>query len=72
LNNELKSKVVAKIVLRSDSDEIKDIHVIFLHGLGGDANGTWLKKGSKNEAWPIWLTEDNCDLNIWTVEYEAP
>ncbi|WP_077338806.1 esterase/lipase family protein [Pseudocolwellia agarivorans] len=63
---------MAKIVLRSDSDEIKDIHVIFLHGLGGDANGTWLKKGSKDEAWPIWLAEDNCDLNIWTVEYDAP
>jgi hypothetical protein len=63
---------VAKIVLRSDSDEIKDIHVIFLHGLGGDANGTWLKNGSKDEAWPIWLAKDNCDLNIWTVEYDAP
>ncbi len=63
---------MAKIVLRTDSNEIKDIHVIFLHGLGGDANGTWLKKGSKDEAWPIWLAEDNCDLNIWTVEYDAP
>lgn len=63
---------MAKIVLRSDSDEIKDIHVIFLHGLGGDANGTWLKNGSKDEAWPIWLAKDNCDLNIWTVEYDAP
>ncbi|WP_045481934.1 esterase/lipase family protein [Vibrio owensii] len=63
---------MAKIVLRTDSNEIKDIHVIFLHGLGGDANGTWLKKGSKDEAWPIWLAEDNGDLNIWTVEYDAP
>jgi pimeloyl-ACP methyl ester carboxylesterase len=63
---------MAKIVLRSNSDEIKDIHVVFLHGLGGDANSTWLKKGSKGEAWPIWLAEDNCDLNIWTVEYDAP
>lgn len=63
---------MAKIVLRTGSNEIKDIHVIFLHGLGGDANGTWLKKGSKDEAWPIWLAEDNCDLNIWTVEYDAP
>lgn len=63
---------MAKIVLRSDSDDIKDIHVIFLHGLGGDANGTWLKNGSRDEAWPIWLAKDNCDLNIWTVEYDAP
>ncbi|QCU73294.1 esterase/lipase family protein [Pseudoalteromonas distincta] len=63
---------MAKIVLRSDSDEIKDIHVIFLHGLGGSANSTWLKKGSKDEAWPMWLAEDNSDLNIWTVEYSAP
>ncbi|GAD91216.1 hypothetical protein VHA01S_074_00070 [Vibrio halioticoli NBRC 102217] len=62
---------MAKIVLRTGSNEIKDIHVIFLHGLGGDANGTWLKKGSKDEAWPIWLAEDNFDLNIWTVEYDA-
>ena len=63
---------MAKLVLRSDSDDIKDIHVIFLHGLGGDANGTWLKNGSKDESWPIWLAKDNCDLNIWTVEYDAP
>jgi len=63
---------LAKIVLRSTSKEIKDVHVIFMHGLGGNADSTWLDRNTKQDAWPLWLMED-CDvLNIWTVEYDAP
>ncbi|WP_289098389.1 hypothetical protein [uncultured Pseudoalteromonas sp.] len=63
---------MAKIVLRSNHNEIKDVHVIFMHGLGGNAESTWLERNTKQKAWPLWLMEDCDDLNIWTVEYDAP
>ncbi|MBU77613.1 MAG: hypothetical protein CMK63_11520 [Pseudoalteromonadaceae bacterium] len=63
---------MAKIVLRSNHNEIKDVHVIFMHGLGGNAESTWLDRNTKQKAWPLWLMEDCDDLNIWTVEYDAP
>ncbi|WP_041411499.1 esterase/lipase family protein [Shewanella baltica] len=63
---------MAKIVLRSNPNEIRDVHVIFMHGLGGNAENTWLDRKTKQDAWPLWLMKD-CDvLNIWTVEYDAP
>jgi len=63
---------VAKIKLHTDPNNIKNTHVIFLHGLGGNSDCTWLDRDSKTIAWPMWLAED-CDyLNIWSVEYKAP
>lgn len=43
-----------------------------MHGLGGNADNTWLDSNTKQDAWPMWLLEDCYDLNIWTVEYDAP
>ncbi len=63
---------MSKIELRSDSTKLKPIHVLFIHGLGGDADNTWVERGSKEQLWPLWLLEDSDDLNIWTVEYSAP
>tara|TARA_R110001583_G_scaffold61445_3_gene181547 strand:+ start:3392 stop:7150 length:3759 start_codon:yes stop_codon:yes gene_type:complete len=63
---------VAKIKLRSDPNKLKNIHVLFIHGLGGDADNTWLQRDSKEQSWPLWLLEDSDDLNIWSIEYSAP
>jgi len=63
---------MSEIKLRTDPTKLKNKHVMFIHGLGGDANNTWLERGSKKQAWPLWLLEDNDDINIWSIEYSAP
>lgn len=72
---------MSKIKLLSDSAKLKDVHVVFVHGLGGDADKTWLSSGikkegswfgKKKETWPLWLLDDSEDLNIWSIEYSAP
>jgi pimeloyl-ACP methyl ester carboxylesterase len=63
---------MSEIKLRSDPTKLKNMHVLFIHGLGGDADNTWLKRGSKDLSWPLWLLGDSEDLNIWSIEYLAP
>lgn len=63
---------MSEIKLRSDPTKLKNIHVLFIHGLDGDADNTWLERGSKEHSWPLWLLEDSDELNIWSIEYSAP
>lgn len=46
--------------------------VIFVHGLGGDARGTWHPQGKRNDNdfWPTWLGEELPDAGIWSLGYE--
>jgi NB-ARC domain len=44
--------------------------VVFVHGLQGDLRGTWTNRNGG--FWPSWLAEDNADLAVWSVGYEAP
>jgi tetratricopeptide (TPR) repeat protein len=46
--------------------------VIFVHGLGGDAYGTWRRAPDDNSFWPLWLAEDIAGLSVYTLAYEAP
>jgi pimeloyl-ACP methyl ester carboxylesterase len=50
----------------------KTANVIFFHGLGGDAQGTW-SADSKDKAsfWPAWLAQDIEGLSVYSVGYEA-
>lgn len=47
--------------------------IIFLHGLGGDALGTWHPQGKKEakNSWLTWLGDDYKDIGIWSVAYEV-
>jgi hypothetical protein len=45
--------------------------VIFVHGLGGDAYGTWQSEGRPENFWPAWLGQDFPDLEVWTLSYDA-
>jgi hypothetical protein len=44
--------------------------VIFLHGLQGDWQTTWLS-GEREMPWPGWLGEDSSSLAVWSVNYPA-
>ena len=44
--------------------------IVFIHGLDGDRWNTW---GDQNAQfyWPKWLSEQNPDVGVWTVGYDA-
>lgn len=47
--------------------------IIFVHGLGGDARGTWHPQARKddNNFWSMWLGEDFQECGIWSVNYQV-
>ncbi|MGB8900034.1 MAG: hypothetical protein WCC90_12730, partial [Methylocella sp.] len=50
----------------------KTANVIFFHGLGGDAHGTWsADPKDKASFWPAWLAQDIEGLSVYSVGYEA-
>jgi len=42
---------------------------VFVHGLQGDLRKAWTNKNGS--FWPTWLAEDNTELAVWSVGYEA-
>ncbi|EGR2722793.1 hypothetical protein DUG83_15060 [Vibrio parahaemolyticus] len=53
-------------------DSLARKHVVFIHGLGGNAETTWQSRDSEKVFWPKWLHEDIEDVCIWSIGYEAP
>jgi pimeloyl-ACP methyl ester carboxylesterase len=48
--------------------------VVFIHGLGGDAEGTWRHVDSSRQIdswWPRWIAEDDERLAVWSLDYDA-
>jgi pimeloyl-ACP methyl ester carboxylesterase len=47
--------------------------VIFVHGLGGNARGTWhpQERHDDDNFWPAWLGNDLKDVGIWSLGYEV-
>lgn len=45
--------------------------VIFIHGLGGNARGTWhpQEKQDDDNFWPLWLGQELSDVGIWSLGY---
>ncbi|KPF47262.1 triacylglycerol lipase [Rhizobium sp. AAP43] len=53
------------------SFEHVDTHVVFIHGLKGDVEGTWTSgRGGSAEFWPNWL-EELPNVATWSVGYPA-
>lgn len=46
--------------------------VIFVHGLGGHARGTWHPQARRDDDnfWSAWLGEDFPNVGIWSLGYE--
>lgn len=47
------------------------LHVIFVHGLGGDARSTWMHNPKdQTTLWPSWIAEE-IGCNVWVAGYGA-
>lgn len=47
------------------------LHVVFVHGLGGDARSTWMHTPKDHTTlWPRWIGED-VGCKVWVAEYGA-
>ena len=54
---------------RSGDDSTAD--VLFLHGLGGDAFGTWRHGKDETTSWPHWMGKEFPDVGVWSLGYAA-
>ncbi|MFN9433294.1 MAG: hypothetical protein ACK6DX_24465 [Acidobacteriota bacterium] len=45
--------------------------VVFIHGLGGDAFGTWRHGQDEDSSWPHWLAKKNPEVGVWSLGYAA-
>lgn len=59
---------VKRIVARGKGGKAQ-LDVVFVHGLGGDSEGTW--RASATEYWPQRVADDYLDVQVWTVAYPA-
>lgn len=54
-----------------ESPSTDALHVVFVHGLGGDARSTWMHSPKDHTTlWPSWIGED-VDCHVWVAGYGA-
>jgi tetratricopeptide (TPR) repeat protein len=61
---------MANLILLHDWKEKPESHVIFVHGLGGDAYDTWTNPDG--QSWCDWIADEHPSLAVWTYSYTAP
>jgi tetratricopeptide (TPR) repeat protein len=52
-------------------DPQRKADVVFIHGLGGDAFGTWRHGDDDETSWPHWLANAFADVGVWSLEHAA-
>lgn len=62
---------MAELLAFSKSYSNVTTHVVFLHGLCGDKEKTWTSGETGPEFWPAWLEDDQTNIGIWSVGYDA-
>jgi hypothetical protein len=62
---------MASLTQVSQAPEPEALHVIFVHGLGGEARSTWMHNPKDNTTlWPNWIGED-AGCHVWVAGYGA-
>lgn len=65
------AKLVATLTRLHESLSSDALHVIFVHGLGGDARSTWMYNPKDHTTlWPSWVGEE-VECNVWVAGYGA-
>ncbi|QEG43755.1 esterase/lipase family protein [Roseimaritima ulvae] len=67
---------MATIQRISEENATPKADVVFIHGLWGDAEGTWKHLDSKHDGafasfWPMDLADDHKSVAVWTVGYDS-
>lgn len=52
-------------------DAARRADVVFVHGLGGDAFGTWRHGKDESTSWPHWLGREFPEVGVWSLGYAA-
>jgi len=53
------------------SNPQRQIDVIFVHGLDGNARSTWQNNDKPDGFWPAWVGKDYPGIGVWSLDYEA-
>lgn len=71
-------RAAANIIQMASLDNLNDsvdgevrAKIIFVHGLLGSAEKTWLSKDKENPYWPLWLSADIPNVRIATISYNT-
>jgi tetratricopeptide (TPR) repeat protein len=58
-------------ISKACDDPQRKADVVFIHGLGGDAFGTWRHGDGDDTSWPHWLAHEFEGVGVWSVDYAA-
>lgn len=62
---------MAELTRIHEADSLDAVHVVFIHGLGGDVRETWMSNPLDHTTlWPKWIGED-AQCNVWLLRYGA-
>jgi tetratricopeptide (TPR) repeat protein/pimeloyl-ACP methyl ester carboxylesterase len=59
------------IAISGCDNSTRKADVVFVHGLGGDAHGTWRNGVDDSTSWPHWLGEEFPEIGVWSLDYAA-
>lgn len=65
------AKQMATLTQVYEAPSTDALHVVFVHGLGGDARSTWMHNPKdQTTLWPSWIGQD-VGCNVWVAGYGA-
>lgn len=59
-------------LISNENTERQNVDIIFVHGLGGDWQNSWMCSQNVESFWPKWLTIDLPRSCVWSLGYPAP
>ncbi|NJM30773.1 MAG: hypothetical protein HC855_12350, partial [Rhizobiales bacterium] len=62
---------MADLIPIAEPDGERKLNVVFVHGLGGDARGTWAFDGNDDNYWPWHLSKAIEGLGVYALDYDA-